>query len=239
MTHVDHTLEYFAVVANGLHWARNVLHTDGHSSDSRRQRMRDEWEMHVGYTYLTVVAAVDHVKSGKDTSFAEDADVLARLSQLRAQQAHLAKATFTKDKPARLEYQALLEEHIDGAVPILLEIEKLAERGVSLSMVSLPMLIDNAHRMELPVEQPEPYTDLSVAVLKWYAQVKKIAAFWATRVSIHKSKIRKVLYEHLWQTLRYSFLYLTGEVKRSQSIRDNATKHMQSVSDALDDNRVN
>ena len=183
------TVEHHTVQAEQTTDARTDLHT----------AMRQLWVEHMEWTYATIAAfAAD--SPGLDAT-------LARLLQNQADIGDAVSMFYGDDAGEALT--GLLEDHINGAVPILVA----ARDGDTKA--------------------------LNPAVADWYANAKEIGDFLAgANPAWDKGEMRKMMKGHIDQTLAYATAQLQGDYAASIKAYGTAEQHMLHMADLLSDGIV-
>ena len=161
--------------------------------------MRQLWVEHMEWTYATVAA------------FTADSEGLSatldRLLQNQADIGNAVKPFYGEEAGAALT--GLLEDHINGAVPIL-----VAARDADTKA-------------------------LGPAVADWYRNAKAIADFLArANPSWEKGEMRTMMKGHIDQTLAYATAQLQGNYVASIKAYGTAEQHMLHMADLLSDGLV-
>lgn len=161
--------------------------------------MRQLWVEHMEWTYATIAA------------FAVDSDGLpATLDRLLQNQADIGDAIkpFYGDR-ADAALTGLLEDHINGAVPILVA----ARDGDSKA--------------------------LKPAVADWYRNAGEVADFLsAANPAWDKHEMRQMMKGHIDQTLAYATAQLQGDYAESIDAYGTAEQHMLQMADMLSDGLI-
>ena len=172
---------------------------DGSAEVALHTAMRQLWVEHMEWTYATVAAFA-----------AESAGLPATLDRLLANQADIGAAVkpFYGDR-AGAALTGLLEDHINGAVPILVA----ARDGDAKALTS--------------------------AVADWYDNAKEIADFLSNaNPAWSKHEMRRMMTGHIDQTLAYASAQLQGDYAASIDAYGTAEQHMLHMADMLSDGLI-
>ena len=161
--------------------------------------MRQLWVEHMEWTYATIAA------------FAADSEGLtATLDRLLDNQADIGNAVkpfYGDDAGAALT--GLLEDHINGAVPILVA----ARDGETKA--------------------------LNTSVAEWYANAREIADFLSgANPAWDRGEMRQMMKGHIDQTLVYATAQLQGDYEASIKAYGTAEQHMLHMADLLSDGLI-
>ncbi len=185
--HAD-TVEHHAQPAEDA-TAQVALHT----------AMRQLWVEHMEWTYATIAA------------FAADSEGLtATLDRLLANQADIGNAVkpFYGDD-AGVALTGLLEDHINGAVPILVA----ARDGDTKA--------------------------LNTSVADWYVNAEEIADLLSgANPAWDQAEMRRMMKGHIDQTLAYATAQLQGDYAASIKAYGTAEEHMLHMADLLSDGLI-
>jgi hypothetical protein len=172
---------------------------DGSAEVALHTAMRQLWVEHMEWTYSTVAAFA-----------AGSAGLPATLDRLLANQADIGAAVkpFYGER-AGVALTGLLEEHINGAVPVLVA----ARDGDAKALAS--------------------------SVAAWYDNAKEIADFLSNaNPAWAKNEMRRMMKGHIDQTLAYATAQLQGDYAASIDAYGTAEQHMLHMADMLSDGLI-
>ncbi len=161
--------------------------------------MRQLWTQHMEWTYATVAAFVDGSAGLNDT--------MARLLRNQVDIGNAIKPFYGAKAGARLT--ALLTEHINDAVPVLVA----AKAGDTAA--------------------------LNAAVTEWYRNAEEIGAFLSSANPAWKpAAMKSMMRGHITQTIAYASDMLAGDRAKAIADYGTAEAHMVQMADMLTEGLV-